>query len=103
VEGDSARHLAPIVAGIPSPSLFWLDGHYSSGITGQGGKKCPIWEELDAIAGAKGLACSIFIDDARLFGVDAFYPALWQVRDYCSKTFPKHSFSVENDIIKILL
>jgi hypothetical protein len=103
VEGDSSKCLGPLAAGIPSPALFWLDGHYSAGNTGQGERKCPIWEELDAIAGTKDLACSIFIDDARLFGTDPFYPSLAQIRDYFSKAYPRHSFSVENDVIKISL
>ena len=48
---------------------FWLDGHYSQGITFRGKKDCPIINELNAIEknfdNFKKL--SIFIDDIRLF------------------------------------
>lgn len=46
---------------------FWLDGHYSAGVTFKGPKDCPVEEELDAIA--KSLdnfgKLTILIDDIR--------------------------------------
>ena len=48
---------------------FWLDGHYSSGVTFQGSTDCPVEDELAAIE--KNIAnfskLSILIDDVRCF------------------------------------
>ena len=47
--GDSGAKLNEIVPGLDQPALFWLDGHYSGGITALGSKECPVPEELQAI------------------------------------------------------
>lgn len=101
VEGDSGDQLAAVVAQVVSPTLFWLDGHYSAGITGRGETDCPIWKELDAIVARADLKHSIFIDDARCFGDDPAYPTLEEMRDWCARKLPRHTFGVENDIIKM--
>ena len=48
---------------------FWLDGHYSAGITFKGAKDCPVEDELNAIE--KNFdnfsRLSILIDDVRCF------------------------------------
>lgn len=48
---------------------FWLDGHYSMGVTYLGEKETPILEELDAISDNLHLYsnCVVLIDDVRLF------------------------------------
>lgn len=48
---------------------FWLDGHYSKGITFKGSKNCPVEEELEAIekSFANFNKITILIDDVRLF------------------------------------
>ena len=57
---------------------FWLDGHYSAGITHQGPQETPIIEELQAIeqslASLKKVA--VFIDDIRCFAPNSPYPTL---------------------------
>jgi len=99
VEGDSGTQLSVVVPTISPPVLFWLDGHYSAGITGRGNSDCPIWEELAAISGRTNLRCSIFIDDARCFGSDSAYPTISEMQKWCHEHLPRQSFSVENDII----
>src|SRR5579862_1202790 len=47
--GDSATVLPELLKTVHSPALFWLDGHFSQGITARGGKDTPIVEELGAI------------------------------------------------------
>ena len=49
VHGDSGKMLPEILNDINEPAIFWLDGHYSNGITAMGNTECPIFEELDAI------------------------------------------------------
>jgi hypothetical protein len=101
IEGDSGIELRGLVDRLTSPVLFWLDGHYSAGMTGRGATDCPIWEELDAICSRRDLECSIFIDDARLFGVDPSYPSLGELNQWCAKSLPNHRLLVENDIVKV--
>ena len=42
VQGDSGTVLNKLMAEIDRPALFWLDGHYSGGITAKGDKECPV-------------------------------------------------------------
>ncbi len=101
VEGDSATKLAEIVPEVNGPCVFWLDGHYSAGITGRGSKDCPIWGEFDAIIGKMKYPFIILIDDARCFGTDADYPPLTEVDAFVRERLPGYSMRVENDIIRI--
>lgn len=68
LQGDSARLMPQVAAGIAGPALYWLDAHWcgldSAGVTAQ----CPLLEEIAAIDGAPGAGEScLLIDDARLF------------------------------------
>jgi hypothetical protein len=81
--GDSADVVPALLADYaasPSFTLF-LDGHYSSGITGQGEHAVPIVREFDAlIAFARAHRdkdIAVIVDDVRLFmpGGDPIYPA----------------------------
>lgn len=101
IEGDSATRLAEVVAKIDGPVMFWLDGHYSAGITGRGASDCPIWGELDAIVGKLRHPFLILIDDARCFGVDDGYPSLEELRAFTARTLPGYGMRVENDMIWI--
>lgn len=66
IHGHSGEFLHKVLADIHAPTLFWLDGHWSSGVTYGKNDECPLLDELDAIR-AKGGDNYIFIDDARLF------------------------------------
>lgn len=66
LHGDSSEVLREIVPTFKEPVLFWLDGHYSGGITAQGKLDTPIWEELTTIL-QSGVRHMILIDDARCF------------------------------------
>ncbi len=64
--GDSREHLPRVVEKIgDQPAMFWLDGHWSGGVTAGELDECPIIEELDAIKHRRNDV--IMIDDARLF------------------------------------
>ena len=44
--GDSGQELGKLVPRLSGPALFWLDGHYSGGITAHGEEATPIFAEL---------------------------------------------------------
>ncbi|MEI8342640.1 MAG: hypothetical protein WCH43_14045 [Verrucomicrobiota bacterium] len=101
VEGDSSLLLPEICAKVDAPCLFYLDGHYSGGITGMGSKECPILEELHAIFTHTTQPFRIVIDDARLFGTDPFYPDLETLGKLLSDHGRSMQLRIENDAILI--
>jgi hypothetical protein len=66
---------------IDQPALFYLDGHYSGGITARAAKDTPIYEELSHIF-EHDPRHVIVIDDARCFGRDPDYPSLHELREF---------------------
>jgi len=65
VHGSSGVELTRLVDP-DTRTLYWLDGHFSGGVTGGGEAECPLLDELAAIAGGHPEDC-VLIDDARLF------------------------------------
>lgn len=65
IEGDVCDVLWPAIAAIRDPITFWLDGHYSSGVTACGNIPDPIIQELDIIATHPIKTHTILIDDMR--------------------------------------
>lgn len=101
LQGDSGKVLPQIVQKLAQPALFWLDGHYSGGITALGEKECPIYEELDAILDCK-YQHGILIDDAGDFTGQNDYPTIEAVKQYLSRKTKLYNFFVDNNIIYIL-
>jgi hypothetical protein len=65
--GDSAVELKKFLDKNKNISFtYWLDGHYSGGITGCGVKEFPIIEELEAILQRDVKDEVIYIDDMRI-------------------------------------
>src|SRR5204862_6536405 len=65
--GDSAKILPDVLASLEQPALFWLDAHYSEGVTARGETVSPILTELDLVLGSAVKGHVILIDDAREF------------------------------------
>ncbi len=64
--GDSRVVLPEVLKSLQSePALFYLDGHWSGGVTAGKGDECPLLEELRLLRDRSGDI--ILIDDARLF------------------------------------
>jgi hypothetical protein len=101
VEGDSGKLLDEHLATINAPCLFWLDGHYSGGITAKGALETPIKNELTAILSHPVDDHVILIDDARCFTGENDYPTLDELKNFVAERKPNHKFSVEHDAIRI--
>jgi hypothetical protein len=67
INGMSEQVFPTLLGRLNGPVNFWLDGHYSTGVTFQGPKDCPLVEELDSIEkNLKNFSqVVILIDDVR--------------------------------------
>lgn len=96
--GDSADLLPPLLNTIGSPCLFWLDAHYSGGLTGQAKVETPIRSELEAIFNHP---CKhvVLIDDADCFDGTHDYPEV----QWISETAMAHgyAFSRDHNVIRL--
>jgi len=102
LHGDSATLLPEAIRLVEGPALYWLDAHYSKGVTARGDREAPILKELSIIAAQGQPDDVILIDDARLFGMRLGYPRLATVRKFAAREWPAHSFRVESDVICII-
>ena len=102
LHGDSGTVLNKLMNEVDKPALFWLDGHYSGGITAKGEKETPIEKELEIIlqAGPKHI---VLIDDARLFIGKMDYPSMAALKKKVQLLRPGSSIEVKRDIIRITI
>jgi hypothetical protein len=103
VQGDSGKVLPKILLDINEPAIFWLDGHYSAGITAKGDKECPIFEELDSIFNSKKFNHILLIDDARCFIGEGDYPTIEKLTEYIRSKNEKYKVEVKYDIIRYVI
>jgi len=81
--------------------LFWLDAHYSRGITARGNRDTPIWQELQTILSHPVKRHVVLIDDARCFNGTNDYPTIEEIRDLLVKRAPHYSIETKKDIVRI--
>lgn len=101
LQGDSGTKIAEVVAELKSPAVFWLDGHYSGGITAKADKECPVPEELHAIFNSP-VDHIILIDDARLFNGTQDYPTIEQIQKIIQQHKKNYTIENKDDIIRLL-
>lgn len=103
LKGDSGEVLFNLVPKLTHKTLFWLDGHYSGGITSSGDVECPIYKELDAIFNNNSLEHIILIDDARCFNGTHDYPTMLELEKYVADKNAAYKIKVDADIIRITI
>jgi len=101
IRGDSGKELQALVEKIESPALFWLDGHFSAGVTARGDKDTPIFDELNHILGSPEKRHVIVIDDARCFGTDPAYPTIEELIAFVRQRNNTVDVEVKDDTIRI--
>jgi len=101
IEGDSAVRLPEVVAELDRTALFWLDGHFSGGVTAKGNVDTPIIAELTAWLSAEAIKHVILIDDARLFGIARDYPSISAIEELVQSYQAPCKMSVEMDIVRL--
>lgn len=103
--GDSALILPNILKELKEPVLFWLDGHYSGGITSKSELKSPIMimNELKAIfeSKIKGLRNVILIDDAIGFDGNDGYPTIEELTRFINSYELGYILESRDNIIRI--
>ncbi len=101
LQGDSGEVLSQVVGEINEPAIFWLDGHYSGGVTAKGSLNCPIWGELKAILARRNYSHIVLIDDAREFIGKNDYPSIDDIELFLRDSGIQFELSVSNDMIRI--
>lgn len=102
IQGDSGKKLHDIMEQLKQPALFWLDGHYSAGITARGDRDTPILEELDCILSYPDIGHVLIIDDARCFDTDPAYPTIQALKSFIFNKRDSVEVFVEDDSIRIV-
>jgi len=97
--GESTELLPHILAKIREPAVFWLDAHYSGGVTARGQTDCPLDQELNIIAKHECHEHVILIDDVRLMGCGD-YPSLERVSEMVRRINPGYRLEVRDDILR---
>jgi hypothetical protein len=98
--GDSARQLGRVIRDLDCPALFWLDGHYSGGITARGEVDSPVVAELTAIL-SDTKDHVVLVDDARAFDGTNGYPTISSLTALINRLRPNYRVEVESDIIRL--
>ncbi|MFH1308702.1 MAG: hypothetical protein ABIH51_01680 [Patescibacteria group bacterium] len=101
LKGDSGKVLPQILKRVNEPCIFWLDGHYSGGITVKGRKHTPILDELNHILNHCINGHVIIIDDARDYVGLNDYPTVDELREIIYSKYPTWIFEIEGDMIRI--
>jgi hypothetical protein len=100
LNGESHLVLAELVPKLTKKALFWLDAHYSGGVTARGIYDTPISKELEAVF-SSAIDHVVLIDDARLFVGTNDYPTLEELKVFVNQKRPAWACESIDDIIRI--
>lgn len=101
-QGDSALFLQNLLPSLKDRGtiIFWLDAHYSSGITVRGKKDTPVVEELKAIKESCIHDGIVLIDDMRHFyTTDCDYPSFTRTCELLLDINPQYKLALLGDVL----
>jgi hypothetical protein len=98
LEGDSSKMLKEIVPKLGQKAVFWLDGHYSGGVTAKGSLNCPIFAEVDTIFSDPSDHILV-IDDAKDFKGADDYPTISELESYILSKRTNYIMDLRDNII----
>ena len=98
LHGDSAKLLPALLATIRCPCLFWLDAHYSGGLTGKADIETPIGRELETIC-SHPFQHTVLIDDANCFDGTHDYPEITRIEKMARNS--GYTMSSSDNIIRL--
>lgn len=101
LHGDSGQKIAEVLKEVTEPCVFWLDAHFSGGITAHGEQATPIHKEIVAILKHDIKDHVILIDDARDFNGSGGYPSSKELRLFVENLDQHYSVWLESDILII--
>lgn len=102
INGESATALGEFLRGLEQPALFWLDAHYSAGVTAMGALQTPVKDELRAILSHRIKRHHILIDDVKDFNGQNDYPTVAEILDMVQEFgFEDYEVRVEGAVFRI--
>jgi hypothetical protein len=100
--GDSSEVLPGIIKKLTGPCIFWLDAHFSGGVTGKGASSTPVFKEIQSILSSPLDKPIILIDDATSFSADPDYCSLDDLDRLCRASEPPYRVDVLGNVIAIV-
>jgi len=94
IKGDSSKEIPEIIAKLNNSSFFWLDAHFSGGITGKGEEDSPLKKELKFIKENAPSGSIIAIDDIADCNGHNGYPSLDEILSLSNKHELKNNIAV---------
>lgn len=80
--GDSSTRLNEILDRLTEPAIFWLDAHYSAGVTALGEVQTPVMQELKVIFDHRIHGHYILVDDVKDFNGLNDYPTVHDLLEF---------------------
>jgi hypothetical protein len=108
-QGSSVGLLGSLVSEAVGPQFYWLDGHWSGGVTAGVENECPVLEEIRIIDRGDYAADSvILVDDARLFLLPpppphnrAHWPSLTELLDTLREKHNRYVTVVQDVVVAV--
>jgi len=101
LQGDSGVELAKVLEELGQPALFWLDAHWSGGVTARGEIDTPISSELGMVLAHPVRGHVVLIDDAHEFTGENGYPTYEGLAREVRSLRPDLEVELRDNLIRI--
>jgi len=85
INNDSSTAIDNFLQKLDKPAVFWLDAHYSAGVTAMGELQTPVKDELRNILSHKIKRHQILVDDVKDFNGLNDYPTITEIFEMVRK------------------